>query len=324
MDAVITWVDGSDPAHAKKRAVYAGQDDVHAHARATNRFDSLGEIYFCIASILKFARHINRIHIVTDSQTPKELDRFWKEGLCEPDQIKIVDHQTIFKGNEDALPCFNSVSIETLLWRIPDLEEEFVYFNDDFFLNRPSSAKDFFVDGSPIPRIEKWSKFRNPIVKGAIVASDRLFKTSLLRPSWRHAQEKAAKLAGYSGRYLQLAHAPYPLRKSVFGEYFSLNPIGLKAQVRHRFRDVEQFQPLSLASHLELNKNADLTLADPDLLYIVAPKGVSEAQLNDLANGQSAFGCIQGLGQADQTTRKRLSQVLAKKFESHLPVGLGL
>ena len=52
-------------------------------------------------------------------------------------KIRRVTHRELFEGFEDNLPTFNSLAIETLLWRIPDLAEQFLYFNDDVFLTAP-------------------------------------------------------------------------------------------------------------------------------------------------------------------------------------------
>ena len=39
-----------------------------------------------------------------------------------------------------------------MLWRINTLSENFVYFNDDFFLIRPVKVKDWFKNGNPVLR----------------------------------------------------------------------------------------------------------------------------------------------------------------------------
>ena len=54
IDAVITWVDGNDPAHRARRAVFQADTDLSA-ARDT-RFADNGEIYRAIASLLKSKR----------------------------------------------------------------------------------------------------------------------------------------------------------------------------------------------------------------------------------------------------------------------------
>lgn len=139
MDAVITWVDGNDPHHKKKRlaAMYSNPKriDQTSNAVVETRFNDSGEIYFTIASILKFAPFIQRIFIVTDGQTPAHLASFAECGICDAEKIRIVDHTEIFREFEHDLPTFNSLSIETMMYFIDDLSDEFIYFNDDFFLD---------------------------------------------------------------------------------------------------------------------------------------------------------------------------------------------
>ena len=69
IDFVIAWVDGSDPKHQAKRAQYSGQN-VSAEAMLSTRFASDDEIYFSIASILKYVPYCGKIYVVTDQQKP--------------------------------------------------------------------------------------------------------------------------------------------------------------------------------------------------------------------------------------------------------------
>ena len=51
--------------------------------------------------------------------------------------------------------------------RIPGLSEQFIYSNDDIFLNRPLEEKDFFTeDGAPIVWMSK-KTFMNGLRKSA-------------------------------------------------------------------------------------------------------------------------------------------------------------
>ena len=135
IDAVITWVDGDDPRHKAKREQYGdrrifAQDDV----AGSTRYKSLGEIFYCIASLNRFAPWLNKIYIVTDEQNPmveEFLHRHFPEGAI---PMEIVDHKVIFRGYEEYLPTFNSISIESMTWRIPGLAEHYIEFNDDLIL----------------------------------------------------------------------------------------------------------------------------------------------------------------------------------------------
>ena len=74
IDAVIPWVDGRDPNFRRKRNKYLNEIEVKQINKPT-RFHEVGELYFVIKSIFKFAPFIRTIHIVTDDQIPEVIDK---------------------------------------------------------------------------------------------------------------------------------------------------------------------------------------------------------------------------------------------------------
>ncbi len=233
---VIAWVDGDDPAHARKRRAYR-QDTAGSHNEAvvSTRFLNRGEIYYCIAQILKYATFVNRIWVITDNQRPALIDSFAAAGLVEPDYIQIVDHKSVFRGYETFLPTFNSLSIEAVVWRVPDLAEHFVYMNDDFFLNRRRQPTDLFVAGKS--RLSGW--YADPSHRRAKIRLRRFlrkitFRQPNNRPSFRIAQELGAKLAGVGEQFLHVGHHPHPLNTTV-AYFFGLFGGRLRRQVGAAF-----------------------------------------------------------------------------------------
>ncbi|WP_372918926.1 Stealth CR1 domain-containing protein [Sandarakinorhabdus sp.] len=148
IDAVITWVNGDDPAHITKRLAHQPQAPRNANAINPHRWACNDELGYCLRSIANHAPWIGRIWIITDAQSP-DLSGLPADLLA---RITIVDHLTLFAGFEAALPTFNSLAIETLLWRVPGLAEHFVYFNDDVFLTGPLARGDVFQSGAPVLR----------------------------------------------------------------------------------------------------------------------------------------------------------------------------
>ena len=59
-----------------------------------------------------------------------------ESGMLTKEKIEIVDHEEIFRDNIEFLPTFNIRSIDALLFKIKDLSEKFIYFNDDATLSR--------------------------------------------------------------------------------------------------------------------------------------------------------------------------------------------
>ena len=239
IDVVITWVDGSDPDFAKKKAAYGdhvrfSEDDV----AGDTRFASVGEIYWCVASIRKFAPFVRKIFVVTDGQDPHI-----PEGNI---PVEIVDHKAIFQGYEEALPVFNSLALETMTWRIPGLSEHYIEMNDDFLLCMPLNVRDLFTsEGYPVCYTSR-SMIRHSI---PLIRFSRALKSKEnghKRVTFKGVMANAAELAGSRFRILRLNHAPRPLLKSVYQQHYAAHPEQLRHNISFRFRDASQFHPAEL------------------------------------------------------------------------------
>ncbi|MDR1652922.1 MAG: Stealth CR1 domain-containing protein [Prevotellaceae bacterium] len=242
IDIVIAWVDGNDPLHMQKMSPFLDtkSDKIDFIAGAT-RYRSAGEIYFCVASILKFAPFVRTIFIITDEQNPN-LDDFLKEHF--PNQnidIKIIDHKVIFAGYEQYLPIFNSRAIESMLFRIPDLSENFVYFNDDVFLLRPVQAADWFVDNK-IVTIGQWRNiFFDRLLRYIAIPKEGI------RPfGFKFAQTNAAQIFWRKSHYFHMEHTPHARKKSVSAMLFEKYHEHFLKNISYKFRDAAQFNPQEL------------------------------------------------------------------------------
>ena len=254
IDAVILWVDGNDETHRAKMLPYLEDKSKANTVRFRTRYDQVNEIKFTIDSILKFAPYIRNVFIITDNQMPYFLKE--KEDTNRYDKIKIIDHSLIFKGHEEYLPTFNCRPIETCMYRIPELAEHFIYFNDDFFLINKTTPEDFFKNGLPILR-GKWLKFPEDKLKN---------KFKKPRIGHKHAQQLGAKLLGFK-KYYNFRHTPHPLRKSTFKNYFEDNPEVFLENIKYRFRSPKQFTPQGFANHIEIKNKTCFFKSDLQLLY---------------------------------------------------------
>ncbi|MEP7453863.1 hypothetical protein [Phyllobacterium sp. SB3] len=241
----------------------------------STRYANNGEIYYCIASIIKFAPFIRRIWIVSDGQTPKFIDAFANAGLCDRDFIRVVDHKMLFAGYEDMLPTFNARTIEAMLWRIPDLSEHYIYFNDDFFVNKPLTPDFFFQNGLPVI-FGKWVPPQRLRLKTFL---RRAFKSNAAtfpnqRPTYRRAHELGARIAGFEGRFLLVDHLPHPLRKSLQQAFYQRESEILRSQIKFRSRSIEQYSPVALVNHLEILAGS-AHIRNPAKLAYVTPHALS-------------------------------------------------
>ncbi len=316
IDAVITWVDGADPAHRARLDAYlsglAGSRPATAHS---TRFSDIGEIDYCVASILRYAPWLQRIHIVSDAQTPRLVETL--RGTPYADRVRVVDHREIFAGFEQHLPTFNSRAIISLLWRIPGLNEDFVYFNDDMLLLREVAPADFFRDGRIVLRGEWRSQSSRGAMQRIKALSRRLRGVSASRVGNLDAQQASARLAGFEDRYYRLFHNPYPMRRSTLEAFFARRPELLAGNVRHRLRSNEQFKTEVLATHLAIA--SDDAILD-NRLHTVQLKP-SEQWLPRMrhkmrradADPHAAFLVVQSLEMASPETRQTIFDWLDRR-----------
>ena len=256
IDIVVAWVDGADPILHKKRMSYLNLDNgAHPGASAT-RFHSLNEVHFCVLSILKFAPFVRNIFVVTDQQDPKIHDTIKEYFPSRISDIRIVDHTEIFEGFESYLPTFNSICISNMLWRIKGLSDQFVYFNDDIFLTRPLNPEDWFKNGRPVLR-GKWvlPPYERLLWDEIKAGFQKLFlKQKKERvSSFQVNQWNAARRLGFKYRYFRSGHTPLALNRQTLKAFFEAYPYILKENIKHRFRNYEQFNTVALANHLEYN-----------------------------------------------------------------------
>lgn len=313
VDAVVTWVDGSDVEHIKKRQTYLKSYQINASddSVAPTRFNSSGEINYCLRSLLHFAPWVRTIYVVTDGQIPSIVTALQKTSYA--NCIKIIDHREIFKGFEQYLPTFNSLSIESMLWRIPGLSEQFIYLNDDCVLLRPVQKKDFFCEGLPVVRGEwkpqhahKWGGF---LKQGLARFLPNIFPLKPIAPHRRY-QENSAKLAGYHHKFLHMHHVPFPLVKQIFADYFKDHPEIFLQNLNYPVRSTEQFWSISLAYHLEMKENKrainnTLKAVSVHTTHHSWPK--IKSKLARARRDQAiAFACIQSLDQATPEVRQAL------------------
>ena len=87
IDAVITWVDGNDPLYQRKMSLAVSSEKKKKNN--LSKYKEVGEIYYCVQSIIKFAPFIRNIFIVTDNQVPF----FIKNKKVHDKRIKVVDHK---------------------------------------------------------------------------------------------------------------------------------------------------------------------------------------------------------------------------------------
>ena len=266
IDAVITWVDGDDPAHRIKSAQYMAQCEQVLNENASNphRWEQSDEIYYCLLSIQNHAPWVRHIWIVVEEEGP-DLSRL-SDALRE--KIRIVLHEQIFAGHTHVLPTFNSLAIESMMWRIEGLAERFLYFNDDVFLTSSLRPEDVFVGKNPVLRGE-WVDYA-PLLNDPVARAD-----PALFAHFMHIN--AAAVCGYGAEHLfACAHVVHPLRRSVMAALFERYNAAFISNISHRFRDLSQFLPQGAHTHMSMHAGEFVQGSATDNVHITSGQGAGQ------------------------------------------------
>ncbi len=318
IDIVIAWVDGNDVELKKKRHKYLTGEDA-SDAISDTRFASNNEIYYNIASILKYVPFSGHIYIVTDQQSPEFINEFAAQGLCDVDKIKVVDHQEFFKGYIQHLPTFNTRSIESMLWNIPKLSDYFIYLNDDFFFNTEAKLEDF-LEQEKIVVYGHWQN--NFALKTKLKYRQFLSKNfnKPIQPKHMIAQMLSADILGMN-QFFEIHHYPHIVDRKILGDYFASQPKLLEKQIKFKFRSVEQINPITLMNHLKIQKNQAILKPDIELAYLKNEQSVEEF-VRALNKPNVKYGCIQSLDQLNDVGSQEVASAMCQKLKGFLPNSL--
>ena len=235
IDAVYTWVDGSDDRWLERKAEVMrslGMDpSVLNRGAASSRFRDHDELRYSLRSLHQFAPWIRHVYLVTDRQVPEWLDPS-SPGLT------VVDHREIF-GDCGRLPTFNSHAISARLHHIPNLAEHYLLINDDVFFGRPVDPSMFFLSNGT-------ARF---FLSKATIAAAPVGEED---PPHEAARKRAAALvAGQFGVTPTRAfkHTPVPQRRSVHLDLEERFEKEISATLEHQFRDVGDVAVASWLHH---------------------------------------------------------------------------
>jgi hypothetical protein len=296
IDAVITWVNGSSEDHSRDRNQYlsAARRPLHENAINPHRWVCNDEIMYCLQSIENHAPWTRRIWIVVDRETPN-LSRLSDELR---NKIRFAYHSDIFNEFSAVLPTFNSLAIESMIWRIDGLSERFMYFNDDVFLTAPLSPGDVFHGFTPVLR-GKWVDYSEILLSPEMRNDPSKFNHFM--------QLNAARIIGFDATELfSAAHVVHPLRRSVMARLFDQHREVFIDNIRHRFRDLGQFLPQGLHNHACIAAQDVVIHTADDHLHIKSGQGLgcspdeTWSLLDSAAKPEIKFLCVNDLPQLEK------------------------
>lgn len=219
VDVVYTWINKNDQwKHEFNKAMQNDVENELGHySTDAARFEDHNELYYSIKSVRRFMPWVRRIFIVTNNRV--DLPEYLQKT-----DIEVVLHSEIIRP--EYLPTFNSHVIEAHLHKIPDLSENFIYFNDDVFVARPLSRTHFFQDNG---------------LASLFVAHkylDQLFHRGKHTPTLLASLSSQKLLKRYfeNSPNQMLVHTYVPLKKSCFKSAWDRYEIEIKGFLNNRFR----------------------------------------------------------------------------------------
>lgn len=316
-DVVITWVDGDDPIHKRKKADFLtpNKELDFEDVAGASRYKSTGEIYYCVASVLRYAPWVRKIFIVTDNQDP-HINEFVARNF--PDNtipVEIIDHTILFRGYEQYLPTFNSISIETMLWRIPGLSDRFVYFNDDVFLAAPAIEAMWFEGNNTHIYAERFPTWWARLLRWGKHLGKRHKEFGHKDPMLNSAEVMS------SPHFFLFPHAPLPMRRTWYEKFYAESPVWIDYNARHRFREPSQLSIPTLF-YIGAHREGTLEVRSPKgttCFFKPSTKKAANYMARKLAeadaNDALMFGCINSLGETTEEAQKLFHAWITRRLD---------
>lgn len=171
---------------------------------------------------------VNKIFLILASETqiPEWLD------TTHP-KLRIVYHEDYIP--KELLPTFNTMTIEFFISRIPDLSDNYVYCNDDYYFLNYTSPHLFFIDDIPVYNKEKENLVR---LEGEyLTGSDATFYDVL-----NNGIDLQFEICGEKAKWYALDHIPVSHKKNfeleIINKYYDRF---INANKTSRFRNKTMF-----------------------------------------------------------------------------------
>jgi hypothetical protein len=252
IDFVLYWVDESDEIWKKEKRMYENPA-LNIDNNSPVRFRNWDNLKYWFRAVEKNAPWVNNIYFITYGHLPSWLN-------TENEKLKVIKHKDYMP--QEYLPTYNSSAIELNLYRIKDLSNNFVLFNDDMFLLEKVDEADFFKNDLPVEIYSECTltaKIPNRRMTHVLlnnisiinkyfdkkeVYKKHLFKYFNLKYGLK-ANISTALLCGFNNFcILYNPHLPVALKKDILSKIWDLEFETLDTTSKNKFRkpsDVNQY-----------------------------------------------------------------------------------
>jgi len=300
-DIVYTYVDSTDISWLNQKEYYKG--GTTDYTNNTSRTDtSLNEILYSIRSLEKYFRgEYGNIYIVSNNG---KLPKFFKES----GNIIMIRQEELM-----GRLSFNSCAIESTLHLIPGLSEYYLYFNDDFLLNKKLHSSDFLNSSNQLI----WYSESNPVINffSYLPYFINLFPVD---GGVCAARERLYLKLGIEGNR-PISHSPRLFKKKYIEDFINTFPNEIYQLRRERFRNEFTFPFVDAFCFWAESKN-QLYFSPAKRTLIVLQS--DESWLVDwynyyelLDNKNAYFLCIE-----DVRTNKKNSQYIKDVLDKKFPI----
>ncbi|MBP5218085.1 MAG: hypothetical protein J6Z47_03950 [Bacteroidales bacterium] len=285
MDAVITYVDGSDPTWQREYSEAVGGEVL------AKRYRDWGTLKYLLRGIERHIPSVENVFLLVsgESQVPAWVDK---------ERVRVALHKDIIPAR--FLPTFNSTTIEMFIHRIPGLGEKFLYFNDDMFPVMDCSEEDFFVGD-----------------KSAIGFSHHLFAGGKYKKRVRNSDHQARKALGMRPglTFVRPQHTCSPMFRSDNCKLYAFSEDTI-FKVVSRLRTTENFNQYLYLDYLYYQgRTTKGKISNKHLSPAVySPESIAAS----IEDPKTKLICINDVHMGDEEF-ERYREVILAAFERHFP-----
>ena len=240
IDIVLTWVDQNDPEWQAEKNKY--DPDGTNPEGGDVRYRDWDNLQYVFRGIERFMPWVHRVFFVTMGHLPVWLNTAYP-------RLRIVKHSDFIPRKY--LPTFNSNTIDLNIFRIQDLSERFIFFNDDTFVIKPVKEADFFTKGRPrdmaciSPQPIARDNIRNIVINNLEILNDHFTIEDIRKNKWKWMDiRNYGMFALRSFLFMRFSsiigifepHIPISFLRSTFEELWTIEEQAFDETCQNKFR----------------------------------------------------------------------------------------